>query len=442
MRWWFFRSKAAAPETKTAEPSSQEAVPPHSAAARLLDLQQSVGNQAVQRMITESSLETEETVQSHTAHTGGEALPQDVRENMEARFGEDFRDVRVHADDAAATTTTALDAGAYTIGRDVYFARGMYAPQDPEGQRLIAHELTHVVQQKRAGGVPALQNEVSEPIDSSEREAEAVAQRIERNEPIPTVVSPGEGLQRDVGWARRGPLADPYGEILLLNSFAAKFLEAAKLIYKNPAAMKLVDEAEVAGVQFGGYAEDGPAKAIGRAYTVGNTVYVPKTRTDPFMAMRSFLFELNNGIRAPKFAELTNEATKGIKGTLTAKQYAYQMLEQEVEGMLRLGEIWLETKKTMPKGPKTDVYDVQFYLSDYEAVRGGKKTKDDLVKEVMKRVYDNGTLKGKTHEQYYMEYYEQLSGAKWDGVSIVSTGTCTKPDLGLGCRLPDSRGEA
>jgi hypothetical protein len=130
------------------------------------------------------------------------------------------------------------------------------------------------------------------------------------------------------------------------------------------------------------------------------------------MAMRDFLFELNNALRSAKFAALTAEAAKGTKGSLTAKDYAYKMAEQEVEGMLRLGEIWFETKKSMPKGPKTDVYNNPFFQSDYEALKSGKKTKDDIVKDVLKRVYDTGTLKGKTVEQYYIEAYQSLSGGK------------------------------
>jgi hypothetical protein len=117
-------------------------------------------------------------------------------------------------------------------------------------------------------------------------------------------------------------------------------------------------------------------------------------------------------VRKPKFDVLDKEATKGSKGTLDAKKYAYKTVELEVEGMLRLGEIWFEIKKTMPKGAKTEAYGPQFYASDYEAVKSGKKSKDDLTKEVLKRVYDSGDLKGKTVEQKYIDDYKSLSGGK------------------------------
>ncbi len=66
---------------------------------------------------------------------------------MEPRFGFDFSHVRVHADDKAAESSRMLGARAYTVGHDVVFADGQYAPDTPAGKRLLAHELAHVVQQ-------------------------------------------------------------------------------------------------------------------------------------------------------------------------------------------------------------------------------------------------------------------------------------------------------
>jgi hypothetical protein len=66
---------------------------------------------------------------------------------MEPRFGHDFSKVRIHADAQAAESARAVSAKAYTVGQHIVFGQGRYAPQSSEGQRLIAHELTHVVQQ-------------------------------------------------------------------------------------------------------------------------------------------------------------------------------------------------------------------------------------------------------------------------------------------------------
>ena len=409
---WFFRSKDRETDAELDASSPPEVAPNHTVEERLLNLQRSVGNQSLQRLVAESSSEATGASPLRLTQSAGDSLPQGTREAMECRFGESFDDVRIHADEEAATSAVAFGAHAYTTGRDIYFARGKYAPTSPEGERLLAHELTHVVQQERRSA-PASGNELSDPHDLAEREADAVAEATGRAERIPALVSAGKGVQRDVGWAQRGPLPDPYGTLLLLNAFAAKFLEASKLIYKNPAAMKLVNEAETAGIQFGGYAEEGPG-AMAWPYTIATTktVYVPKARTDAIAAMSDFLFELNNAIRSPKLAELQKEAAKGTAGKLTAKDYALKTVEQEVEGMLRLGEIWFETKKTLSKDAKWDKYDADFYLSEYNAFKSGKKTKDGIVNDVLKRVYDTGSLKGKTVEHNYMEQYTQLSGGK------------------------------
>ncbi|HTS36386.1 MAG TPA: DUF4157 domain-containing protein [Candidatus Solibacter sp.] len=81
----------------------------------------------------------------------GHPLDRNTRAFMESRFGEDFSDVRVHTDAQAGKSADALAANAYTTGRDIYFAAGKYAPSTRDGQHLIAHELTHTVQQENAG---------------------------------------------------------------------------------------------------------------------------------------------------------------------------------------------------------------------------------------------------------------------------------------------------
>jgi hypothetical protein len=81
----------------------------------------------------------------------GSHLPAEVRNYMEPRFGADFSGVRVHADGQAAQLNRQLSAQAFTHGQDIYLGEGQYQPGSNTGQRLLAHELTHVVQQ--TGGV-------------------------------------------------------------------------------------------------------------------------------------------------------------------------------------------------------------------------------------------------------------------------------------------------
>lgn len=82
---------------------------------------------------------------------GGEPLAESVRAYYEPRFGQDFSGVRVHKDAQAAEAARGVNARAFTSGSDIVFGSGEYAPETAEGGRLLAHELTHVVQQGSAG---------------------------------------------------------------------------------------------------------------------------------------------------------------------------------------------------------------------------------------------------------------------------------------------------
>jgi hypothetical protein len=80
-------------------------------------------------------------------HSPGQSLDPTIRAFMEPRFGHDFSRVRVHTDTKAAESARAVDALAYTVGQDVVFAAGQYDPASQARKHLLAHELTHVVQQ-------------------------------------------------------------------------------------------------------------------------------------------------------------------------------------------------------------------------------------------------------------------------------------------------------
>lgn len=102
----------------------------------------------------------------------GQPLDPALRAEMEHRFGTDFSQVRVHTDANAAKTADRLNAQAYTVGRDIAFAAGRYQPRSQPGRRLLAHELTHVVQQR---GMPAAPQRIGPHDDHHEREATRVA---------------------------------------------------------------------------------------------------------------------------------------------------------------------------------------------------------------------------------------------------------------------------
>ena len=88
-------------------------------------------------------------------HSGGSALDTSSRLFMESRFGYDFGDVRIHTDEMAKTSATSLNALAYTVGNNIVFGHDNYHPSTIEGRRLLAHELTHVVQESRSASTPS-----------------------------------------------------------------------------------------------------------------------------------------------------------------------------------------------------------------------------------------------------------------------------------------------
>lgn len=105
--------------------------------------------------------------------SSSQPLQSETRAWMEPRFGYDFSNVRVHTDTRAAQSAEAVNALAYTVGQDVVFGAGQYAPDTARGSRLLVHELTHVVQQARAGtNTQQTAKAISEPSDAAELEAD------------------------------------------------------------------------------------------------------------------------------------------------------------------------------------------------------------------------------------------------------------------------------
>lgn len=116
-----------------------------------------------------------------TIASEGQPLDPRTRATMEPRFGHDFSQVRIHTDTRAAESADALGANAYTTGPNLVFGAGQYAPESSGGQRLIAHELAHVVQQASgpvSGSIKEDGLSISHPSDRFEHEADASADRV------------------------------------------------------------------------------------------------------------------------------------------------------------------------------------------------------------------------------------------------------------------------
>lgn len=197
----------------------------------VLALQRSVGNAAVSAAmgVRRNGRSPREVV----GRGGGHPLPPGLRSDMESRLGHDFSDVRVHSDAAAGESARTVGAEAYTSGSEVVFGPGRFSPGTDTGRTRLAHELTHVVQQ-RAGRVSATPVgdglALSHPGDAFEREAESAARQ-----PHPTLgpapaagPAPGGGgatvVQRDLTDQQKGVMEKSGAEAKVRSAAARKAL--------------------------------------------------------------------------------------------------------------------------------------------------------------------------------------------------------------------------
>ena len=115
---------------------------------------------------------------------------------MEPRFGHDFSQVRVHRDAQAAASARAVNALAYTVGRNLVFGAGQYSPATDAGQSLMAHELTHVVQQSANKNDRVQTVRVAQPNEPAEEEAEYMSRAVPESTPFSVRVSTASQVAR------------------------------------------------------------------------------------------------------------------------------------------------------------------------------------------------------------------------------------------------------
>jgi hypothetical protein len=223
------RTPNIAAKARASQPVTTVCQPEHP----LLQLQKTIGSRAVQGLIARYADSADAALETNASHSPAineivaaglsspsQPLDSETREFMESRLGHDFSGVRVHTD---SESSQAIQANAYTIGQDVVFGAGKYLPGDSAGKKLIAHELTHVMQQSSSvpAGVQASSEAltVSEPSDASEREAEATAEQIlttaipmERSTGVDS--TPTAAVQRDSNEVGNEKKDDDSGEIL------------------------------------------------------------------------------------------------------------------------------------------------------------------------------------------------------------------------------------
>lgn len=185
-------------------------------------LQRHYGNRYVQRVVSayrsKNGKEDEHKLAPETLSRKGSGRPlePEVREFMEPRFGYDFSHVRVHTDTYAARKSNELNAVAFTVGRDIFFNEGRYNTSTAEGKRLLAHELTHVVQQRGITMHGEVKVETGVPNNAYEKEADHAADVIVTGLPVRVPLHAGgisyPLIQRQAT-VRRGSVGCPVPEL-------------------------------------------------------------------------------------------------------------------------------------------------------------------------------------------------------------------------------------
>ncbi len=199
----------------------------------------------------------------------GHSLSGDVRAIMEPRFGQDFSRVRLHTDSRAAESAGSVNAHAYTVGEHIAFQSGRYDPSSVSGQRLLAHELTHVVQNRNAGvSNSGSLHPISRPSDASEQEASRVAGNASGGDSF-KVNGPATGLMhRDAGTAIgvgagiAGGIGAGLGIAYLAGAFDSKEKKQAKKLTKE--LQPLIDGATWKEIRKHAYPHESAA-GVGRA---------------------------------------------------------------------------------------------------------------------------------------------------------------------------------
>jgi hypothetical protein len=293
----------------------------------------------------------------------GRALDSATRAAMEPRFGHDFSQVRIHTGGEAETSARAVDANAYTIGRDIVFGRDRYSPGSSEGQRLLAHELTHVVQQGASSGshAPGQARRLGAADDALEADADRTAGSALRPQgaaaPPRAVAGLSPLVQRDGPAKETKPVAKASG-------YPTAWQAAhAALAICNPKSIKSKDPTNIlsSGNEYGGLIYKVGDEYFFTEAVVGKGAGGEKAEVDPWLAIdkvpeaarRSIVGDYHTHGAPPNPKRDPREALKDSGEDFSGHHAEYdKMLKETVTG----------TEKKAG-----DVYEVRNDLTKYKA---------------------------------------------------------------------------
>jgi hypothetical protein len=298
---------------------------------------------------------------------GSPARPLDpaTRAAMEPRFGHDFSQVRIHTGQQAHASARAVNANAYTVGRDIVFGRDRYSPGSSEGQRLLAHELTHVVQQGAwsGGHAPRQARRLGAADDALEADADRTADSVLGPQtavsPVRAVTGLSPVIQRD------GPAKENETKPAAKASGYPTAWQAAHaaLAICNPKSVKSKDPTNIlsSGNEYGGLIYKAGDEYFFTEAVVGQGAGGESAAVDPWKALDKVPATAKNSIvgdyhthgAPPNPKRDPREATKDSGEDFSGHHAVYDALAKEV------------TTGTQKKAG--DIYEVRDDLTKYKA---------------------------------------------------------------------------
>jgi len=209
---------------------------------------------------------------------GGTPLPADLRMSLAPTFGTDFPNVRLHDDATSHAAARDVEARAFTLGQHIHFGAGEFRPREREGWQILAHELTHTIQQRDAVQDPRAPVTIDAPDSSSEREAERAADRAVRGEGaggVHTGVGPSVGASH--GALRRVMQRVGFFETLARLFFEGTFSDKELLDY-----FQYLDNHEAIE---GDYDSDNKSRAIIKRWRAGDKKFKPTLKQKKLMLL-------------------------------------------------------------------------------------------------------------------------------------------------------------
>lgn len=378
-----------------------------------------------------------------TLQSSGVPLDSGIRAIIEPRFGFDFSNVRVHADDIGAASSRAVKANAYTVKNHIAFAPDKYSPSTLSGQSLLAHELTHVVQQAATpvAGTPIDGNlSISHPNDPFENEA--------RSNTSPLESAPNSLKSFHSSLARIPATHHGAGNLH---------------IQRQDDATKAAQESATAGVfsaVFGGIsalASVRQAIIAGRQAEAAEDPPVPAPTTGGITATHTDLPEVKSFDKEQKTEEIETTTTKKSPTTETEKIAKIQaeqgpQTETTTEKKLKAPKGSTKTKRTVEKEPFTTTTDIIATKGPTEAtverqttkrpkepdqpeketpfkVLGLKEGKDNRAEYLLTLRHNGKDIKGGNTEDGDIEGY--VGGTNSSNASVTFKGAPGEPDFGL-----------